>query len=104
MPSASVVVATAGSPSGTAATANEIAVRNISSNGTPRSRPRPNATPQSPSETVTSWRPSVSSCRSGGVGGAATSATSARTRPSSVFRPVSVITTTPDPSLTTVPA
>ena len=91
VPSASVVVATAGRPSGTAATASEIALRAISSRGTPRRTPRPRAAAQAPSERPTRRRPVRSSCCSSGVGGEPVSATRARTRPISVWRPVPVI-------------
>jgi hypothetical protein len=104
MPSASVVVATAGSPSGTAATASETALRSISSAGTPRSRPRPRAAAHAPSETPTNRRPVASSWRSSGVAEVSVSATSARIFPSSVVRPVAVTTAVAEPSVTIVPA
>src|SRR5437870_1134218 len=57
IPSARVVVATAGRPSGTAATASDSAARTISIAGTPRKSPRPSARAQKPSEAATSWPP-----------------------------------------------
>ena len=71
MPRASVVVATAGRPSGTAATPRAIVVRAISRKATPRSRPRPSATPHSAVVTPTSVRPIWARCVSRGVDGAA---------------------------------
>ncbi len=79
-------------------------MRIISSVGMPRRRPSASAAPQKPSDTPTSFRPMTSSCRSRGVEGVTLSATSVRTRPSSVRAPVSTTTPSPDPSTTVVPA
>ena len=48
IPKARVVVAIVGSPSGTAATAKEIAVLSISAKPYPRSNPMPNTRPHTP--------------------------------------------------------
>ena len=69
MPSESVVVATVGSPSGTAATAREIEIFNICRKPYPLSRPIRKTIPQTAPLMSTSCPPILSSCLSIGVCG-----------------------------------
>src|SRR5262249_20614769 len=69
IPSAIVVVATVGSPSGTAATAREAAVRKTPNAGSPRRTPRANRPPQRPKEAYANWRPVSASWRFQGRAG-----------------------------------
>jgi len=103
MPRARVVVATAGRPSGTAATANEMAVLNMISKPYPLRSPIPNTTAQAAPEMSTSWSPRRLSCRSMGVSGEVASPTKACNLPTSVYAPVATTTATPCPPVTSVP-
>jgi len=103
IPSASVVVATAGRPSGSAATASETAVLSIGKRPRPRRRPIPKIPTHTPALRRTSWRPSVSSRCCKGVGGGATLPKSAWIRPASLAAPVATTIARPRPPVTTLP-
>ena len=62
MPSARMVVATVGKPSGTAATASDRADRNIWNRAKPRSQPMPKTRPLTPAASHTICPPRASSC------------------------------------------
>jgi hypothetical protein len=66
-PIASAIVTTAGSPSGTAATASALPVSIITLQGSPCTAPRTVTRAAAPSASHTSRRPSASSRRSSGV-------------------------------------
>ncbi len=103
MPTASAIVATAGSASGTAAMASAMAVSITSSIGRPCRTPR-RPTPAAMAIVAhTSLRPSASSLRSRGVRSTVTLPTSVPIRPTSVSAPVLVITAWPSPPTMVVP-
>ena len=97
MPSARIVVATAGKPSGTAATASDRADRNIWNRAKPRSQPMPNTSPLTPAASHTICRPSPSSCFCMGVCGGAAAPMRRWMRPTSVLSPVATTTARPVP-------
>ncbi len=103
MPIASVVVATAGKPSGTAATASDMVVINSSNKGLPRAKPIIKTSPQIPALTSASCMPMASICFCIGVCGASDSPTSSCILPISVWRPVATTTAVPLPPVTNVP-
>ena len=103
IPRARVVVAAAGSPSGTAAAAKQTAVRSISSQPYPQKIPRPKAAPQRPKQTHTSRLPNWSSCRWSGVSGASASPVRDWISPISVKLPMATTTISPSPPVTRVP-
>ena len=102
-PIASAIVATAGRPSGTAATARAIAVSTIRPQGAPCATPSTATTAAVASATHTRRWPSASSFRSSGVRSCGRAWTSAPTRPTSVSAPVAVTTIRPTPPATAVP-
>lgn len=104
-PRASVMVTTAGSPSGTAATAKPMAADSSSSRESACSR-KPMAIIAAVAAAIatTMRRPSPSISRVSGVSGESASRTRRWIRPSSVRSPVAVTTATARPETTTLPA
>ncbi len=103
-PSASATVTTAGSPSGTAATARLTEVINSSKGWVPRSKPNPNSRATIPKVAQTSTRPKASSLRSSGVPSSApASAMSPAVWPNSVCIAVATTTAWPVPAAILVP-
>ena len=102
-PRARVTATTAGSASGTAATARLMAVRNISPGSSPRSRPVTNTMAQIPTTASAIRPPKLDSRRCRGV--RTTSAVISRSAmaPSSVAVPVPTATPRPRPCATNVP-
>ena len=96
-PNARAMVTTAGRPSGTAATAMLIAVRNIKRASSPRSSPRATTTATIARAAIASPRPNCSSRRWRGVGSRSTVWIISAMCPNSVFIPVSVTTASPRP-------
>ena len=103
-PTASAIVATAGSASGTAATASAIPVSITMSRGTRCRAARPATIAATPSASQTRTRPSASRRRSSGVGSSSTPAASSPIRPTSVAGPVATTTARPTPEVIVVPA
>ena len=103
MPSARIVVATAGKPSGTAATASDRADRNIWNRAKPRSQPMPNTSPLTPAASHTICCPRPSSCFCMGVCGGAAAPIRRWMRPTSVLSPVATTTARPVPPVMIVP-
>jgi len=103
-PSANTSVTTAGSPSGTAATA-KLTDRNNTSHTLPdRSSSSPEITATIAKQTATSTRPSSSSRRWSGVVSVGARSSRPAIRPSSVCIPVATTRPAPRPAATTVPA
>ena len=104
-PTASAIVTTAGSPSGTAATARLMPA----SAASPSGKPRTAATTASSdggdarSQPVIT-RPKRARSRVSGVSSGLTASSSVEMRPSSVLAPVATVTPRPLPAATTVPA
>ena len=96
-PSASVIVTTAGNPSGTTATAMLIAVRIRVDHSSPRTQPITITRAMSASAASASVLPKLSRRRCNGVGSRSTSWIMLAILPSSVLIPVSVIITRPRP-------
>jgi len=103
MPIASVVVATAGRPSGTAATARDTETFSISSQAKPRSTPMPKTPAQTPPDRSASCVPMRPSCFCIGVSGASASPTMVWIWPSSVAAAVATTSPRPFPPVTWVP-
>ena len=103
-PIASEIVTTAGSASGTAATASAMPNRNISMTGRPRARPMTMTSATTASAALPSVAPRRSrfSCR--GVRLASTVSTIRAMRPNSVDMPVDTTRAWPRPRATSVPA
>ena len=102
-PTASAIVATAGSASGTAATASAIPISITSASGAPWTAPRAATSAATPRASQTSRRPSASRRRSSGVRFSSIPPTRAPIRPSSVAGPVAVTTASAVPPDTVVP-
>ena len=103
MPIASVVVATAGRPSGTAATASETDDFSISSSGKPLTSPTANTPAHTAPLSSASCVPILSSCLCIGVSGDSASPTMVCIWPSSVALAVPTTTPVPLPPETWVP-
>lgn len=96
-PNASVIVTSAGSPSGMAPTARATAAVSMSAAGSPRSTPTPKVTAASPRITTVTTRLKCASLRVSGVWTAVAWSTSRCTRPISVSAPVAVTMPVPVP-------
>ena len=103
-PPASASVTTAGSESGTAATARATAATAVISHGSPRSRPETRKTRQASTTPIEICPPSRSSRRCSGVAGDSPSCTSVATRPIALAAPVATTTAVPVPRTTELPA
>ena len=104
IPSASVMVVTAGRPSGTAAIAMEMPTSSMCPKSvTPRSQPSRTTTVQRTRTRTTRAWPSCVSFRSSGVSRPTASSMSRPILPISVRAPVAVTSNRPRPSVTTVP-
>ena len=97
-PTASAIVATAGSASGTAATASAMPISTTSPSGAPCQAPRAATSAAMPSASHTRRRPSSSRRRSSGVRPSSIVPTSVPMRPISVDAPVSVTTASAVPA------
>lgn len=98
-----MIVTTAGSASGIAATARLTTVMSISSTGSPRRRPATNTRAQIPSAPTARRRPKPASRFWSGVLTSAVSWSIAAIFPTSVAMPVATATPRPRPYVTTVP-
>ena len=103
MPTASVTVTTAGSPSGTAETAAATTIRKMSMGGSPRYRPASASRAQMPGTMNSMTRPKRSTLRCSGVFSCGTFWIAAAMRPISVCMPVAAASAVARPLVTTVP-
>ena len=103
IPTASAIVATAGSASGTAATASAMPVSTTRPNGAPWIAPNVATTAATTRVSQTRRWPSASSRRSSGVRSSGIDPTSVPMRPTSVAAPVATTTARPVPTATVVP-